>query len=504
MKTFKNILIIACVLLTASSCKKFLDEKPTGFLGPGSDLNSTKVARALTNGAYQNLQGLVTGQPSSYGGNTYNLMEFMTGKANTDLGQTGFVNFQNLSYNSTSFYFDTWWQQLYQGIGGANLAIEKIPGITAPGFTDAQKTNMLAEARTLRALYYFYLVRMYGAVPKITKVATDIPSLQVARSPAKEIYDEIIIPDLLEAEKSTLGWKSSIGTVSMGAVKSILADVYLTYAGAAINGGAAAYAESAKRSLDVVTNGGYILFPNYTDMINPVNKNQGEFIFQVQFAAAIPSSNPLTPLMVPNFSKTSKYADEYGSVWPTAQFLASFPAGDKRRAERQFFYTSDSNINDGTTVTFTHPYIYKFYDANAIKNTTRSDLNFTIYRLADVMLMYAEASNRAEGGPNATAIEYVRQIRARANLGPLGALGQDAFEQEVWSQRYWELCFENKIWFDMVRTRKVRNDVTGTFDNFVGHTTVFNATFAEKNLLFPVPKQEIDVNPKLLPNNTGF
>jgi hypothetical protein len=505
MKNLKNILILACALLSASSCKKFLDEKPTGFLGPGSDLNSVRVATALTNGAYQNLQGLVTGQPSSYGGNTYNLMEFMTGKANTDLGQTGFVNFQNLSYNSTSFYFDTWWQQLYQGVGGANLAIEKIPGITAANFTDEQKTNLLAQARALRALYYFYLVRMYGAIPKITKVATDIPSLQVARSPAKEIYDQIIIPDLLEAEKSTLPWKDATGKISMGAVKSILADVYLTYAGAAINGGAAAYTESAKRSLDVITKGGYTLFPEYRDMINPANKNQGEFIFQVQFAAAIPSANPLTPLMVPNFSKTSNYADEYGSVWPTAQFLASFPAGDKRVAEKQFFYTKDANIkNVADTITFAHPYIYKFYDANAIKNTTRSDLNFTIYRLADVMLMYAEASNRAEGGPNATALEYLRQIRTRANLGPLTALTQDAFEQEVWSQRYWELCFENKMWFDMVRTRKVRNDVTGVFENFVGHKTVFNATFTEKNLLFPVPKQEIDVNPTLLPNNPGF
>ncbi|MFD2147779.1 RagB/SusD family nutrient uptake outer membrane protein [Mucilaginibacter antarcticus] len=339
---------------------------------------------------------------------------------------------------------------------------------------------MLAEVRTLRALYYFYLVRMYGAVPKITKVATDIPSLQVARSPAKQIYDEIIIPDLLEAEKSTLPWKDATGKVSMGAVKSILADVYLTYAGAAINGGAAAYTESAKRSLEVVTKGGYTLFPNYTDMIIPANKNSGEFIFQVQFAAAIPSTNPLTSLMIPNFSKTSKYADEYGSVWPTAQFLASFPAGDKRRQERQFFYTSDNNINDNTTVTFTHPYVYKFYDANAVKNTSRSDLNYTIYRLADVMLMYAEASNRAEGGPNSTAKGYVDQIRGRANLGILGALSVDAFEQEVWSQRYWELCFENKMWFDMIRTRKVRNDITGNFDNFVGHTTVFNATFAEK------------------------
>lgn len=118
--------------------------------------------------------------------------------------------------------------------------------------------------------------------------------------------------------------------------------------------------------------------------------------------------------------------------------------------------------------------------------------------------MYAEASNRAEGGPNSTAIGFVNQIRNRAELASIGSMSQDAFEKEVWSQRYFELCFENKIWFDMLRTRKVRNDVTHAWDDFVGHKTVFNATFSESQLLFPVPKQEIDVNPNLLPNNTGF
>lgn len=504
MKNFKNILIVTCLLLTCS-CKKFLDEKPSSFLTPESNLSSEKVARALANGGYQNLTGLLTGESGSYGGNTWNLMEFMTGKANTDLGQTGFVNYQTLNYNNTSFYFNTWWLQLYLGVGATNLAIQKIPTITAADLGDVERTNLLAEAHTLRALYYFYLVRMYGAVPEITTPPTDLNSLQVARTPAKQIYDDIIIPDLLLAEKSTLPWQDPTGKVSMGAVKSILADVYLTYAGAAINGGAAAYAESAKRSLDVVTNGGYSLFTNYTDMINPANKNSKEFIFQVQYAAAVPATNPLTALTIPNYSGISKYSDEYGSVYPTSQFLASFPAGDKRVQEKQFFYSSYASISDPSkTVTFAHPYIYKWFDVNAVTTTAKSDLNYTIYRLADVMLMYAEASNEAEGGPNATAIGYVNAIRARAKLAPIGALGKDAFEQEVWSQRYFELCFENKMWFDMLRTRKVRNDVTHAWDNFVGHKTVFGSTFTEKQLLFPVPKQETDVNPKLLPNNTGF
>ncbi len=505
MKQLKYIAIGAVILLTAS-CKKFLEEKPTNFITPESSLSSLKVARAFTNSAYQNLQAsMLGGQASSYGGNTWNLMEFMTGKANSDLGQTGFINFQNLSYNPTSFYVDTWWQNLYKGVGYCNRAIEALPAITAPGLDAATKANYIAEARALRAYYYFFLVRMYGAVPNVTKVPTDVSSVNIPRSPAKNIYDSIIIPDLLIAEKSTLPWRNSGGLISMGAIKSILADVYLTYAGAAINGGAANYAESAKRSLEVINSGAYSLFPEYTDMIKPANKNTGEFIFQVQYAAAVPSNNPLTPLTIPNYSGISGYSDEYGSVYPTTQFLASFPAGDKRVQDRQFFYSSyPSKKSPGTTVTFKSPYIYKWFDSSAVVNTLKSDLNYTLYRLADVKLMYAEAQNRADGSPNTTAVNSVNEIRARAKLAPIGALSQTAFEQEVWLQRYFELCFENKMWFDMLRTRKVHNDVTGAWDNFVGHKTVFNGTFTEKQLLFPLPKQETDVNPQLLPNNPGY
>src|SRR6201991_1506635 len=142
MKTLKNILVATCLVLSCSSCKKFLEEHPKSVLTPDADLSSAKVARAFANGAYQNFSGILAGQPGSYGGNTWNLMEFMTGKANSDLGQTGFVNFQTLIYSNTSFYFDTWWQQMYLGIGATNLAIQRIPLINAAGLTDEAKNNM--------------------------------------------------------------------------------------------------------------------------------------------------------------------------------------------------------------------------------------------------------------------------------------------------------------------------------------------------------------------------
>lgn len=77
------------------------------------------------------------------------------------------------------------------------------------------------------------------------------------------------------------------------------------------------------------------------------------------------------------------------------------------------------------------------------------------------------------------------------------------FEKAVWAERYFELAFKNKMWFDMIRTRKVRNDLTKNWDNFVGHTNLFGKTFAEKNLLLPIPQREIDNNRNLV-QNTGF
>ena len=324
---------IILLVFAFSSCTKFLEEKPTGALTPESELTSPEIARAFANAAYAELTVLDRGA-GGYGGNTAELMEFMTGKADGNAQTEGF-RFYNLTYDAQSFYIDTWWQSLYRGIANCNLSIQQISEIE---FDETTKTNMLAEVHTLRALYYFYLVRMYGDVPKVTSVVTDLAEVRPSRAPVKEVYDEIIIPDLLLAEQSSLPWNDATGLVSMSAVKSLLADVYLTYAGYPVQGGTQYYAESAARSKAVIDNGGFTLFPEYTDMINPANKYKGEFIWQVQFAAGI-NNNDLTAKTLALYKRISVYSDEFGGLVPTRQFVESYPAGDKRAQEKQFFYT---------------------------------------------------------------------------------------------------------------------------------------------------------------------
>ncbi|TKK67414.1 RagB/SusD family nutrient uptake outer membrane protein [Ilyomonas limi] len=500
MKNTKHIphILLFMLLFGLGSCTKFLDENPTGSLTPSSSVTSPEIARAFANSAYSELTTLDQGS-GGYGGNTAELMEFMSGKAFGN-AQTESFRFYNLTYDAQSFYIDTWWQGLFYGVANCNLALQKIADIP---MDTATKANLLAEVHTLRAFYYFYLVRMYGDVPIITDVVSDLNNVNPQRNPVKDVYDQVIIPDLLTAEASTLPWQDNTGKVSMGAVKSLLADVYLTYAGYPVQGGDQYYAESAKRSKEVMDNGGFILFPEYTDMIQPANKNKGEFIWQVQFAAGL-SDNDLTAKALPQYQDIAVYSDEFGGLVPTTQFVKSYPDGDKRVQERQFYYTKyPRNGTTTDTVVLGGYYIYKWFDVSAVTNTAHSDLNYTIYRLADVMLMYAEASNRAEGSPNATAIAAVNAIRQRAKLPPISAMSQDEFEKEVWTQRYLELAYEGKIWFDMLRTRKVRNDITKQFDDFVGHTTVWGKTFTQNQLLFPIPLREINNNPNLV-QNPGF
>ena len=140
-------------------------------------------------------------------------------------------------------------------------------------------------------------------------------------------------------------------------------------------------------------------------------------------------------------------------------------------------------------------------DANL--NTAKSSLNYPLLRYADVLLMYAEAQNEADGSPSADAYSCVNQVRQRANLKGLSGLSQDEFRQAVWKERYHELSFENKIWFDMARTRKVLNLTTGKFDNYVGHKFTYGPALSERELLFPIPTNEIKNN-KNLKQNDGY
>ncbi|MBE7171898.1 MAG: RagB/SusD family nutrient uptake outer membrane protein [Williamsia sp.] len=505
-----KLLLGALVLLTFSSCKKWLsdhDVDPSN-LSPGTYYTIPAHAEAAIAAAYAQTR-FINGGAGIFA-NNFSLTEMLTGTAKTETGQnTDLNNLIGLSYNGDNVFINNWWNGAYSVIAQTNLVLDRVPAITP--MDAAQKKRILGEAQFLRAWSYFYLVRLFGDVPLITtSVDAASPLLYAKRSTKDSVYTQIV-NDLTAAEAAGLSWTDATGRVSMGAVKSLLAEVYLTMAGQPLNKGAAYYKLAADKANEVITSNSFSLFTNYFDLHNTATENKTEHIFEIQYLSGV-ADNPNQGILLPNFKAVSAYGTEIGSTVPTLQFYNSFETGDLRKVDRQgFFYTSYYDEGSGPLKNLSAPYIYKFFDVIAngtagVKGTATSSLNWPNIRYAQVLLTYAEASNES-GGPTQAALNALGLIRTRAQLTTpaLATYTQNTFREAIWRERAHELCYEGITWFDMLRTRKAYNELTNGFDNFVGHKFPDSGSvLAEKNLLLPLPTQEMQNNPNLRPNNPGY
>ena len=361
---------------------------------------------------------------------------------------------------------------------------------------------MLGEAHFLRAWYYFNLVRMFGSIPLITDVVNlQSEQLRPSQSAPADVYN-LIVGDLTTAEAAGLPWTDATGKVSTGAVKSLLAKVYLTMAGYPLQKGAEYYGLAAKKAEEVIDSKQFKLFASYNDFHDPTKKNIEENIFMIQYKTQIiPSQWQVS--IIPYNKNISQYSDETGGIYSTADFVRSYDPGDLRAKEKQFFYTKYTLESDRTKeIDLGGYFIWKHFDVTAQTSTSNSDLNWPVIRYADVLLMYAEASNEVSG-PTTKAYDAVNAVRTRAQLANLAGLSKDQLREAVWKERWYELCFENITWFDMARLRKAFNVSTKGFDNYVGHKFSYGPVLADKELLFPLPTVEIKNNTNLK-QNTGY
>ncbi|RRB03834.1 RagB/SusD family nutrient uptake outer membrane protein [Larkinella rosea] len=497
IKTASHWLLCAALVLSGAGCSDFLDEADQSNFTVENYFTKPEHATSAVNSIYENLKTTTGG---GFNGAPWMMLEFATGLANTELGQAvNSIFVRNLVNTSDNEYGRVYWVASYKGIGNANLAIAKIPAIA---MDEATKKKALGEARFLRAWYYFNLVRIFGKVPIITDpVGLTSENLYPEQATEEAVY-KVIVDDLVEAEASGLPYLDKSGRVSLGAVKSLLASVYLTMAGFPLQKGAEYFKKAADKANEVITSNQYSLFTSYDDLHDPAKKNIGENIFMVQFAANIQPSGWQTSI-IPYNQGISAYSDETGAVFANKEFVESYEKGDKRAEEKQFYYrTYTLSDNRTKTVDLGGYYIYKHFDTAAHLTTTSSDLNWPLLRYAEVLLTYAEAANEASG-PTADALEAVNKIRRRANLPNLTGLTKEQLREAVWRERWFELSFENKTWFDMARLRKAFNVSTRTFENYVGHKFSYGPVLKERELLFPIPTAEIRNNNKLK-QNTGY
>lgn len=493
-----RLLAIIAGTLWLTGCSDFLDESDPSNFTVENYFTKPEHARSSVNAIYLAMRDPIMN--SGFGGADWAMTEFATGLAATDLGQAVNSYFvKDLRNTSDNGYGRDYWASYYKGIANANLSIAKIPTISMDA-TEAKR--LMGEAYFLRAWYYFNLVRLFGNIPLVTEPVTlESTQLRPTQASVEDVY-KLIVADLTTAEASGLAWTDASGKVSLGAVKSLLAKVYLTMAGYPLQKGATHYDMAAKKAAEVIDSQKFKLFSTYDDLHNPTKKNVDENIFMIQFRTQIlPGS--WQGFIIPYNKNISAYSDETGGIYATADFIKSYDPTDLRIKEKQFFFTKFTNQSDrNLEVNLGGYFIYKHFDVAAQTTTANSDLNWPVIRYADVLLMYAEASNEV-GTPTAKAYDALNATRVRAQLPALSGLSKDQFRTEVLKERWYELCFENITWFDMVRLRKAFNVSTKTFDNYVGHKFSYGPVVTERELLFPIPTVEIRNNTSLK-QNTGY
>ena len=500
-------------LFFGSGCTKFLEEEDPSNLTPGSFYTIPEHAEAAVAAIYDRTR--FYGEGAGIFSSNWQLLEAPTGTSTTETAQNSDLNnLYSLSYDGNTGHIVNWWNGLYRVIANANLALDKIPGITP--MDDGLKKRKLAEAQFLRAWAYFYAVRLWGDIPLVTKPQTiNSEDFFPARTSQEEVY-KLIVDDLVAAEAAGLPWMETSGRVSTAAVKAQLAKVYLTMAGQPLNKGAEYYKLAADKAKEVIdysnANPGVInLFSTYADIHSVAQNNKLEHLFELQYNADV-AANPMDN-MYPNFKAvTVNGPGGTGSTVPVPAFYASYEPGDLRAVNQVgYFYTNYYTNGNGAPFELGAPYIFKHFNITAngtkdVKGTARNDLNVPQIRYAEVLLIYAEAQNEV-GGPVQDAYDAFKRIRDRAVLvtPALGFYDQTSFREAVWRERWHELCYEGITWFDMVRLRKVYNETTNGFDEFVGHINKSsNQPLQAKHLLMPLGVQEMLNNPNLKPQNPGY
>lgn len=494
MKNIKYILCVTVILSLTSCMDEFLKESPDDRFVITNFYSSQSDAEAAVAAVYEKLYAL-------YERNMFILNELPADTEKNGLGMPNqyLQNLEFLRHTSENQFTREMWLQCYSGIARANTAIINIPGIE---MDEQVRARLVGEAKFLRALYYFNLVRFYGDVPMILKLESVEDALG-PRVPAAEVYQQIIA-DLTDAEGSLPATynENNLGRASKGAAKILLGKVYLTMH---------EYGKSVEKLAEVINNEGeygYGLHENFRDNWNPATENGQEMVFSIEFMDPPGNGNGAMVLQGPKYSLPGGFAvlglvNSNEADIPTRDLYDRYPEDDERKDGT--FRTDFVSLIDGSIHTSTIPIYTKYWEENE-SNPNNSDANMHVIRYADAILMYAEALN--ETGQSEDAAMQLNRIMERAynsTAHNVSGMGADELRELIYEERHKELAMEGHRWFDLVRT--------GRFIQRMKEHAAYEAGIAESNkveiaqnikdymVLMPIPQREIDLNPELTQNN---
>ncbi len=487
MRTNYKYILIAILALGAASCKKSLNLEPISDATINNSYTTAQQAEAALAGVY-----------SVFVTTDYYIWDnIYLGDVRSDNNYAGgdnpdFYQLDALQISTTNSKIWGDWTALYSGILRANTVIQYVPLITDPALTATRKTQIVGEAKFLRAYHYFQLVKLWGGVPLITTPvsSTEPADVNTPGASVAQLYTQIIadLNDAAAALPDSYGDPSiDKARATKGAANALLTKVYaqkpdrdynkvLEYADAVISSPA-----------------GYTLMPNYSDLFDANHYNNAESILEPQYNGTTISNWSANVMLPP-------------SVNPTTWRKFMTPSRDLANA----FDNAIDPVRKAQTMTFeAAPWVDEYWSATIggiipfpykIRNITGSNSTSRPYllRLADIILLKAEALNELSRTSDA-AIE-LNKIRTRAHLGVTTAVTQTDMRLAIETERRLELALEGHRWDDLVRYGRVETVMNSLVEmNLVtGQKVDYNMT-PQKELL-PIPQTELDRNPNLKQN----
>ncbi|MDR1370662.1 MAG: RagB/SusD family nutrient uptake outer membrane protein [Dysgonamonadaceae bacterium] len=479
----KKYIIIILISIISFSCEDFLDLGPDYLINTQSFYKNQQDFEVALVGAYSILQGL-------HSGNFHLFAEMATDNAEIQLPNpiSDELQLDEINFTPSNTYTGSYWSNCYSLITKCNTVLTRIEGFV--DISETMRNSIQGECLFLRAYAYFYLVRMYGEVTVVTEEFTSpnqVAAYDMSRKPVAEVY-RLILDDLTRAESLlALTVPSNRGKVSIGAVNTLLAKVYLTQREYAK---AAAELEKVMALKKADGSPAYRLEPDYGKLFSEGNDDNDESIFEIGFASGnLGEGQNYAHHFYPLIQQMAVFKGNLlagGRCVPTQSLMNAYENDDKRK---------EASVGDQIPLTngsfTTSTFCKKFVDYNA---TALGDggVNFTAFRYADILLMYAEALNELD---RAGADAYLNEVRTRAGLERKIRTGKDDFRLVIEQERRVEFAYECHRWFDLVRTGRLKD--------------VMNAHFASKGLGFsvedhewilPVSQGQRDIDPNLSQN----
>lgn len=494
-----SVIVLSALAFIISGCKKQLDQPVLGFYSPDNFFTTDANAQFAVNAAYS---------PLTFTYSTDNPLWVVGDVASDDAikgGNTGdqadYESVNQFNILPTNSAVEAIWGRYYDGVFKCNVVLDGLTNNTV--VSDAVKKLSIAQAKCLRAYYYFILATTYGNIPLHLKVETP-EELQSPARPQDSIYLQIeqdlndAIPDLAPPSAAV-----PVGQVTQGSAYALLCKVYLFHTDLANN-----YTLSAAAAQSVVSMNYYSLTNLYADNFNDAKKNNTEAVFTVNHLAnSTPNDN--------NVFFTPRDRGGYGFFYPTQDLVSHFEKATTGEVDPRLDYTVGregvpyEDLGWDPSWTTTGYLCKKWVQPLAVipqNNRGQGDLNYEAIRYAEVLLIEAEALN--ESGQSAAALAPLNAVRKRAResylydqslpgygtipdglLPDITTTDQSQLRDAIRQERRVELALEFHRFFDIIRYGSAYANTTlkAVSPNFDYNT----------NKWFPIPQSERDTNKKL-------